>query len=370
MTNKDIRIYVHVPFCESKCAYCDFASFVCNENIKQKYFDKLIKEIEECEVKGRTVKSIYFGGGTPSSVEPKFIESVMTAIKNNFEIDENAEITIECNPALNSFEKLKFFKEIGFNRVSFGVQSLDEETLHFLHRRHTKEEALSAIEDAIKAGFTNLSADLMIGVNFNGQGLLQDAETLIEKGVKHISAYMLQIEEGTPLYYAYQKDNSLLPTDDECVVMYESLVRTLKEKNFNQYEISNFALKGYESKHNLSYWRRDDYIGFGLSAHSFIDGKRFNQPSNFEDYFTDVEIKEEVLTKQQEIEEIIMLGLRCCEGFSIQKVKDLGYNVEENFEYQKLKETGYINEENGIIKLNEDFYGVSNMIIVKLLPRN
>ncbi len=371
---KKIRIYVHVPFCESKCSYCDFASFVCEEDLKKKYFDKLEKEILSCPYKDRQVQSIYFGGGTPSSVEVTYIEKIMNAINENFVFDENAEITIECNPASESFEKLKKYKELGINRISFGVQSLNDKTLKFLNRRHTKEEAIGAIKDAKRAGFENISADLMIGVSecevlSTGEfDLINSAEKLVSLGVKHLSAYMLQIEEGTPLYNAYQKDKSIVPDDEYCVSIYDRLVGFLTERGFIHYEISNFALPRYECQHNLGYWKLDDYIGFGLSAHSYVDGIRFANSRNFNDYFNGILASYEKITKEQQIEEKIMLGLRCQEGVSIKDLQKLGYDIIQNPNLSKFVEQGIINLNGDKITLNPDFYGVSNSIIVDLLP--
>jgi len=365
---KKIRIYVHVPFCESKCSYCDFASFVCGEDLKKKYFDKLEQEILSCPYKDRQVQSIYFGGGTPSSVDVAYIECIMHALKNNFTFSKNAEISIECNPASESLEKLKKYKELGINRISFGVQSLNDKTLKFLNRLHTREEAIEAIKDAQKAGFQNISVDLIIGVSESQEDLIESAKQLIDLGVKHLSAYMLQIEEGTPLYNAYQKDKSIVPDDEYCVSIYDRLVGFLTERGFIHYEISNFALPRYECQHNLGYWKLDDYIGFGLSAHSYVDGIRFANSRNFEDYFIDKIASYEKITKEQQIEEKIMLGLRCQEGVSIKELKDLGYDITQNANLSKFVERGILKIKDDIVTLNPDFYGVSNSVIVKLLP--
>lgn len=363
-----IRIYVHVPFCESKCSYCDFASFVCGEDLKDRYFNKLEKEIRECKYKDRIVESIYIGGGTPSSVDIKYIHQIMQTIKEVFAVEKTAEISIECNPASGSLEKLSKYRELGINRISFGVQSLNDKTLKFLNRRHAKEEAIKAIKDAQKAGFENISVDLMIGVSQSEKSLLDSAKTLIELGVKHLSAYMLQIEEGTPLFNAYQKDKTIVPDDDTCVRMYDRLVGFLKERGYCHYEISNFAMNGYECQHNLGYWVLDDYIGFGLSAHSYIDGVRFANSRNFDDYFSGILVSYEKITKGQQIEEKIMLGLRCQEGVSIEALQKLGYDITQNPNFARFVEKNVLKINGDKITLNPDFYGVSNGVIVELLP--
>lgn len=366
--NKILRIYVHIPFCESKCHYCDFASFVCDEKTKERYFKALLDEISSCKFKGSQISSVYIGGGTPSSVDEKYIERVLRGIKQNFVVDKDAEITIECNPASNSLEKLKKYRKMGINRVSFGVQSLNNNTLKFLNRRHNKKEAKNAIFDAKKAGFENISADLIIGVD-NGRALLNSAKRLISYGITHLSAYMLQIEEGTPLFEMVksEKVRKRLKLEDECVKIYDKFALFLQKNGFERYEISNFCKKGYESRHNLGYWTLDEYIGFGLAAHSYVDGKRIANPCDFEQYYAGKR-QVESLTNDQKIEEMIMLGLRCCEGFSLSAVKKLGYDIKSNKNFKFLLEKGCLKQNGDRITLNPDYYGVCNSIIVKLLP--
>lgn len=361
-----IGIYVHVPFCESKCVYCDFASFVCGEQAK--YFECLRKEIENSEYIGEKVDTVYFGGGTPSVVEPKYIALILDTIKKNFALQKNAEITIECNPNSVTEEKLKFYRSIGFNRVSFGVQTLSDETLKFIGRKHNKQDALNAISNAKKVGFENVSADLIVGLpNISTRTLCSHAKKLIESGIIHISTYMLQVEEGTPLYKMCQENPALLPSEDECAESFVSLVKTLSKNNFKQYEVSNFAREGYESRHNLKYWQGENYLGFGLCATSTFDNKRWTNGKTFESYFKG-EKEVEFLGYREKIEEKIMLGLRCYLGFDREELKSFGYDIEQNENFKILLKKGYIYQKNSKIYLNPKFYNVNNQIITKLLP--
>lgn len=367
MINK-IGIYVHIPFCESKCIYCDFASSVENEKIIEKYFDSLIEEINSCEYVGR-VETIYFGGGTPSCVNPRYIQKILTCINQKFYVEKNAEITIECNPNSATFDKLKEYKTYGFNRISFGVQSLHDEMLKLIGRRHNSTQVFEALSNAQKAGFENISADLLIGLpDQKKSDLIEDAQKLINQKVKHISAYMLQIEENTVLFQKIKKGEIILPSEEYCVEMYNALVDFLEKNGVNRYEISNFCRDGWFSRHNLNYWKLGQYLGFGLSAHSYFDGKRFANSRDMIDYLNRKGIFSEEITTQEHIEEMIMLGLRCREGVDISKLKKLGYDIKNNAYYAKFIKEKIIFLDKNILHLNPKYYGVSNTIICDLLP--
>ncbi len=357
-----IGIYVHIPFCESKCVYCAFASFICDKSAQDKYFDALKKEIENCTYLDREVSSIYFGGGTPSCVSEDKISVIMEAINRHFKVLENAEITIECNPCSATFEKLSAYKKMGFNRISFGVQSLDNKVLKFLGRRHNKREALEALENARRAGFENISADLLLGLP--GGDVIKDAGVLIKKGVKHLSAYMLQVEGGTPLFNMVNNKEINLPSDDQTADNYNRLALFLDKNGLKRYEISNFALEGFESKHNSAYWTGQAYLGFGLGAHSF-DGKdkRWANAANFDDYYAG-KVQTEKLSELERDEEIIMLGLRCKYGFNI---NSLSCDLLKNKNFSDLISQNIITKKGDIVTLNPSFYEVSNSVILKLL---
>lgn len=357
-----IGIYVHIPFCESKCIYCAFASFVCDDNFKNRYFTFLNNEIKNFSFADREVATIYFGGGTPSCVNEKQIVKTLQIIKNNFQVLQNAEITIECNPCSATQEKLKAYYDAGFNRISFGVQSLNNKMLKFLGRRHNKDQALQAIKNAKQAGFENISADLLLGLPKGN--VTKDAKTLLNFGVKHLSAYMLQIEDNTKLKMKVENGEVKLPDDEKVVKKYEKLTKFLENNQFKHYEISNFAYEGFKSQHNFAYWIGLAYLGFGLGAHSF-DGQnvRWCNADNFEDYFAGKQNKE-ILSSSERDEEMIMLGLRCDEGVQLNK---LHTNLLKNKKFDYYVKTGVIEISNGVAKLNKKFYSISNSIILDLI---
>lgn len=357
-----------MPFCESKCAYCDFASFVMPPDIKEKYFSSLIEEINSSPYTGREVDTVYIGGGTPSCVKKEYIAEVLAAIRGNFNVAEDAEINMECNPNSVNEEKLGFYKELGINRISFGVQSLQDDALKEIGRLHNSETALNALALAKRVGFDNINADLLIGLpGASEEKLIADAQKLIDAGVTHISAYMLQVEEGTAVFQRVKKDKNYLPSEDESVYLYEQLVKFLLKSGFYRYEISNFSREGHECKHNYKYWAGEDYLGFGLGSHSFVRGVRFANSRDFGGYFIR-EIKSETLSNDTKILEHIMLGLRCDLGFSKKQLLSLGYDITKKQEFKEFLDKGYLTQNGDNIKLNPDYYGVSNYIIVKILP--
>ncbi len=361
-------IYVHIPFCESKCIYCDFASFCNAENEKERYFKTLENEIKNTPYKGREVDTIYIGGGTPSCVKVEYIEALLVTIRKTFVLSNDVEISIECNPNSVNLEKLKRYKSIGINRLSFGVQSLHNDALKTIGRLHTSEMALNAIKMAQNVGFKNINADLLIGLpNSTADGLIEDAYKLLDAGVTHISAYMLQVEEGAKLYGLVKSGKVILPTDDESVAQYDALVSAQEKRGFSRYEISNFALKNFECKHNLKYWSGEEYIGFGLGAHSYLGDVRWANARDFAGYYNG-EIKEEHLTTEEKIEEKIMLGLRCKLGFSKGELARLGYKIDDKTNYKNYLTKGILLEKGDRVYLKPEFYGVSNYIIANLLP--
>lgn len=259
-----IGIYIHVPFCERKCAYCDFYS-VTDKTLMSDYVKAVVRNIKTYD--NVNFDSVYFGGGTPSLLKAADIAAIVEAIAP----EKGAEITLECNP--KSGTALHDYKTAGINRLSVGIQSLDDSVLHTLGRLHDRAEALHALEAAFEAGFENVSADLMLGVP--GQtlsGIETDIETLTAFPIKHISAYMLKLEPGTPLYNA---DKSIFPDEDSVCDFYLNTVESLSRHGLEIYEISNFAVPGFESRHNLKYWNCEEYIGIGPAAHSYYGGLRF-----------------------------------------------------------------------------------------------
>lgn len=357
---------MHLPFCESKCTYCNFVSAKRSCLEQEKYIRALISEIENFPAQ-KIVTSIFFGGGTPSSIDEIYIEEIMRAIRRKFCIAHGAEISIECNPNSASLEKLKKCRELGFNRVSFGVQSLNDETLKLLGRLHTREEAIVAIKNARLAGFNNINADLLLGVKNMSEAEMNDVINALD-GVTHISAYMLILEEKTKLFNMVETGKVKLLSDDESVEQYEIFRKILKKHGFFRYEISNFAKKGYQCKHNINYWECGEYVGFGVSAHSYVDGVRFANSDNFESFINDYNAKtREIISKKEQVEELIMLGLRMKKGVSLEKLKALGYDAMNNKNALKLVAAGIIKIGTKRMSIKEKYFGVSNQIILKLI---
>ena len=366
-----LGVYVHIPFCERKCSYCAFSSFVSSEVEQEKYINSLIQEIEDfAKCEKREIDTIYIGGGTPSLLSINLMQKLIKTLKDNFIWHDNLEFTIEANPNSISQDKLSFYKECGINRISIGVQSLDDDKLKTIGRLHSAEDAINAVKLAGKY-FQNISVDMLIGLpNMNIKVFLKEIEYLTSLNVNHVSAYMLQVEDGTPLARKVKCNNAYLPDDDESVLAYEEMSKLLKEKGFERYEVSNFAKENFCSRHNFKYWTGEDYIGFGLSAHSYINGTRWANSKNFEKYYhRKIDMKEK-LSFQQLIEEHIMLGLRCCHGIDKTYLVNLGYNIDENQHLKDFIEKGIIrqNYDKNRLYLNPDFYGVNNYIIVHLLP--
>lgn len=362
--DNSISIYIHIPFCERKCSYCAFVSFCLSKIDREKYIQALLEEIESFSTVKR-VKTIYLGGGTPSLLTKEEIFSIFRKLREKFDIDENAEITIEVNPNSVEEDKLRAYNEVGVNRISVGVQSLSNKSLKSIGRLHTKKEAIEKLK-LIGKYFDNISADLIIGLS-GEKSVTKYAKNLIKLNIKHLSSYMLEVHENTKLYFEV-RDKKYCPLDEIGVTKsYDKLVKFLKKHGFVQYEVSNFALAGYESKHNLNYWSYGEYVGFGVSSHSFLNGKRIANSITLQGYYKH-ERKEEKITKSMEIEERIMLGLRCYLGVDIAVLKSLGYDIKKSECYQKFLNADIIYEDNDKFYLRPEYYKFSDYYILNLLP--
>lgn len=374
-------IYVHIPFCRRKCIYCDFYSVCLDKKLASTFVKSLKKNIENRADKSLQVDTIYFGGGTPTTLASKDLVSILNTVKNSFDVSVNAEVTVEANPCTVTKESLGELLKGGFNRISFGVQSAIDKELTSLSRLHTFEQAKEAVLNAKEVGFENISVDLMVGIiNQTWDSLITSIDELTSLPVQHISAYMLKVEENTPLDLMIKENGDLLKIladEDEISDRYLMMCRMLEEKGFYQYEISNFSRKGFESRHNLKYWRCEEYLGFGPHAHSYFNGKRF-----FEDCdilsFIEHDGKPQVCVTDNEIdkaEEYIMLSLRLSSGLSIDKLsrldKDGKYKdiIRAAEKINKLSADKLINiSENGTnISLTKNGFLVSNMIIAELI---
>ena len=330
MAKKDLELYIHIPFCVKKCDYCDFLSFPAEEKMQEDYVEALLKELVfyGTKYKDRRITTIFIGGGTPSWLRADRILKIMETVRQNFSVDRDAEITIECNPGTVTDHKFEVYKETGINRLSIGLQSAHNEELKRLGRIHTYEQFLKTYDMARKHGFSNVNIDLMSCLP--GQTSLTFADTLkkvIQLKPEHISAYSLIIEEGTPFYQKYEEDairqekgepTQFLPSEEEEYQTTKMTQRILKEAGYHWYEISNFAKPGYECRHNIGYWKRADYLGVGIGAASLIDNVRYSNTRDIYQYLKESSRHEtaEKLSKEEQMEEFMFLGLRMPEGIS------------------------------------------------------
>ena len=322
---KSVGIYIHVPFCRSKCYYCDFCSKTrADEEVKKLYTQRLCEEIESVarQIGDNRPKAdtVYFGGGTPTLLSPEQFEKILSTIESNFGIENGAEITAETNPKTADGEKLGDMRSVGINRLSIGMQSVHDNELRALGRIHTFSDFQKTFSDARRAGFDNISADLMYGIpEQTKESFSKSISTLAALSPEHISSYSLTIEEGTPFWN--RRDRLILPDEETVSDMYLLMGDLLRSYGYEKYEISNFAHKDRESRHNLKYWRREDYIGFGPAAHSFYSGVRFAHSRDIEAYLRGENIIEssDSIAGGEAMDEYIMLGMRLSEGIDIEK---------------------------------------------------
>lgn len=342
MMNKRTGIYVHIPFCLKKCNYCDFVSNSKYE-LEDKYFEKLVSEIHsrgiDEEYKDRVINTIYFGGGTPSSVSSDNIKIVVKALKENFDLANLEEMTIEVNPGTCNNDNIQDYYEMGFNRLSIGVQSFDEDMLKKIGRIHNRADIYKTVDIAQSVGFRNISIDLMYGLPDDSLVRLEkDLELAMAMNLQHISTYGLIVEEGTKFYDEMNAGILILPEEDELLHMRDIINRKLYDYGFNRYEIANYAKAGYESKHNLIYWNNDDYYGFGLNSTSKIDDRRYINETDIVKYIEMNEFEKynlEEITEEIEIEEAIFLGLRLIEGIDLVDFFNR-YNIDIKEKYKKV----------------------------------
>lgn len=373
---KEIGLYVHIPFCKQKCYYCDFVSFDRKDDIIYDYIQAMKKEIElvSKEYDNSLVNTIYFGGGTPSYIKANYINEILESIKNNFNIEKRAEITIEVNPGTVGKGKLDFYKKIGFNRLSIGLQSTDNKILKKIGRIHTFEDFLDTYNLARKVGFANINIDLMIGLPTQSiDGLIKELDKIIFLNPEHISIYSLIIEENTKIEQLILQKELILPEEDYEREMYWYVKRVLEKSGYKHYEISNFAKIGYESRHNTNCWNQEEYIGIGVAAHSYMDGKRYANVPNIEIYihsmFFDENKNRELLEmqdKESKEREFMLLSLRKLDGGVSKKVFYEKFNkkIETRFnkEINKLIKMGLLEENGDSIKLTDKGIDLANIV--------
>jgi len=365
-------VYIHVPFCVKKCAYCDFYSVGgTSPEVREEYSHTLIKHIEMSRDKSLICDSIYFGGGTPSLMEPEWIDNILCALGESFSVASDCEITLEANPETFDLERLQGYRKAGVNRLSMGVQSLDDRSLSALGRIHTSSRVAQAVNEAAEAGFENISCDIMFGIPHQTPKTLSDTlTTLCTFPVTHISAYGLKIEEGTP----FSKSRPELPDEDAENEMYFMIANTLEKEGFEQYEISNFAKNGAFSRHNMKYWQGDEYISFGPCAASYLDGQRYTYERSLERYTKSIqngknppESERYTVDEEERKRERIIFGLRLSRGISLEKSGLCEEKLNSSAVIRRLVNEKYMVIENGILRLTKEGFRISNAIINEVL---
>lgn len=354
--------YIHIPFCKSICSYCDFSKMYYNSNFVNSYLNALSNEIKE-DYKGEILETIYIGGGTPSSLSIDELKHLFL-ITNTLNLSDNYEFTIECNIEDVTKEKLELFKNNKVNRISIGVQSFNNKILKYLNRKYDSEIILKKINLA-KKYFDNINIDLIYAVNNETiDDLKKDLKMFLSINIPHISCYSLIIEKNTILY----NKNEEYISEDLDRLMYDTIEKTLSS-NYCHYEISNYAKKGFESKHNLCYWNNKEYYGFGLSAASYIENKRINNTRNLKKYIEfNRDKKEEILTKEDKIRYELILGFRKIKGINKKEFYNK-YNIDihDLYNINELLKKGYLNEDDEYIFILKEYIYVSNDILINFI---
>lgn len=374
-----LELYIHIPFCVRKCAYCDFLSYAAGRDLQRAYVEALLQEISSRgkreNVRGKSIVSIFFGGGTPSILPAEWICEILNAVREAFSLEADAEITLEANPGTVDAEKLRMYRAAGINRLSFGCQSTLDEELRMLGRIHSWSEFLESYSLAREAGFTNINVDLMSGLP--GQSAVSWEKSLrriAELKPEHISAYSLILEEGTPMYE--MQDQYVFPEEEEERFMYERTREVLEEYGFSQYEISNYSLPGRECRHNLGYWTGTEYLGLGLGAASLLENRRFSNTADrdrYLEYCTEpekLEEAEEILTLEDRMGERMILGLRLIAGVSASEFeKDFGRSLTEQYGpmIQKYETWNLLAWEGDRLHLTREGISVSNQVMAEFL---
>ena len=367
---QDYAIYVHIPFCKARCGYCAFSSCV-DFSLCDKYFDVLCREIGRANAADVTIKTMFWGGGTPSAVAVKYLAKLYDALKEKFDLQDLDEFTVELNPESVTGELLAFLKSIKVNRLSFGLQSVNDETLKRVGRLHDYATFLSALQLARDYGFDNVNADLILGLPENVGDFNNTVDKVVQLSLKHLSLYALEIHEENESFKRLCE--SFHYCDDELADMYDYAKAAFERAGLMRYEVSNFARAGYECKHNLTYWTENRYFGFGASASGFVGNVRYGNTFDVFKYVEGdgkcFEYREEISNKE-EAYEYVMLGLRLQKGFSIaqfeKRFKLDFYSTFTNF--KKLCQAGFVCESGGRVFVPDDKFYVLNSILTELLP--
>lgn len=379
---KELELYIHIPFCVRKCAYCDFLSNPANQETREVYVNALIKEIQAYGemASDYVVTTIFLGGGTPSILEGAQMKRIFEAVREIFEIRQDAEITMEANPGTVTREKLQIYRETGINRISFGLQSVNNEELKMLGRIHSYEEFLESYQLARECGFENINIDLISAIP---KQTLRSWEETLNKVIclnpEHISAYSLIVEEGTPFADMYGEGcpgEKELPSEEEEREIYKRTEELLLKAGYHRYEISNYAKEGKECRHNLGYWERKEYLGIGLGASSLINNVRFHNIEELSFYIQnskslkEIQCDREVLSETEQMEEFVFLGMRKMQGISvIEFEKTFGKSIWECYgaNIERLQKERLIEVEQDMLRLTRRGIDVSNYVFAEIL---
>ena len=403
---KYMQLYVHIPFCVKKCNYCDFLSFSCDERTQIEYADALIREIAYygAQCRDYVVNTIYIGGGTPSWLNEDKMVEIMNTIYENFQVLEDAEISMECNPGTVTASKLRKYRMAGINRLSIGLQSADNEELKILGRIHTFEQFVKTYELAKEAGFANINVDLISGIPYQTtEKFLKTLQKVVWLKPNHISAYSLIIEKGTPFYETYKFDavrqeagmpTEVLPNEDEVYRIYKLTQDYLARAGYKQYEISNFAQPGFECEHNIGYWTRRNYLGLGLGAASLIENVRYTNTTDLYEYIdgsknisakmfeqeencgatqargTNLNVYAGIVSRKAQMEEFMFLGLRMNEGVTREGfLREFGIPIDGIYRdvLERMKEEDLLSVENGQIRLTDRGMDLGNYVMSQFL---
>ena len=371
---KKLGIYIHVPFCIRKCNYCDFCSFAdIDGKIMYEYTGELCKRISDFAKKGSedfVVDTVYFGGGTPTLLPTECFRELLETVRNSFFVQGDAEISVECNPASIDLVGLERLRALGVNRLSIGLQSANENELKLLGRLHSFKDFCRCFSEAREAGFDNISVDLMYGIpEQTVKSFEHSLREVCRLEPEHISAYGLKIEEGTA--FSKMRDSLVLPDEDEEYLMYCRCVEILEQNGYSRYEISNFSRSGRESRHNLRYWALEDYIGFGVAAHSCVDGVRFGNSRDIKAFLAGKDITEErcEISSEERERELVMLGLRLERGLDIKEYEKLTKrNFKSDFPMiDGLVGAGFFYERDGRLGFTTKGFFVRNTILAQML---
>ena len=384
MPSKELELYLHIPFCVRKCDYCDFLSMPANEELRRHYVDCLMEEIKQKAALCREyqVTSVFFGGGTPSILPGVQIWELMEVLRSCFQICEDAEVTVECNPGTLTRQKLIYYKMAGVNRLSIGLQSANNQELQRLGRIHTYEEFLDSFGQARAMGFKNINVDLMSALPGQKQeDWINTLNKVLAVRPEHISAYSLMVEEGTPFYERYGEDERrreqalYLPSEEMEREMYLSTQELMRNKGYIRYEISNYAFPGRECRHNIGYWKLTPYLGLGLGSSSFLEEVRFSNTKDLKTYLSGENFSQEdcayvFLDKRQRMEEFMFLGLRMMEGISRSVFQQMfGIKLEAVYGnvLEQLQQQGLLKQQEGRVALTEAGISVSNYVLSEFL---